>query len=280
MRYNILGIYYGFHYFEVTDNHMEQKEIVASSNRGRNLFYGAGVIFLIAASVLVFAGARFAMRAGDAAESAASVVEPIGDRVRQLFVPATPVILPNPATIVRQINDLARLETASYELEKVVTADSGQDGLVDLFLGESMVFVAYGKVFAGVDLAAMTPQDLAVVDPDTVMVHLPQAMIFNDIPVLDNERSYVADRDTGLLVKGDANLETQVRQTAEASILEAANASDILDRANFNAQQYMQGFLEGLGFTEVIFTQDVPTNVPPYEQPVPKGYLLLPTPAP
>jgi hypothetical protein len=98
--------------------------------------------------------------------------------------------------------------------------------------------------------------------------------------MLDNDRSFVADRDTGLLVKGDPALETQVRQSAEAAILEAASSSDILERANFNAQQYMQGFLEGLGFTEVIFTQDVPTDVPPYEQPVPKGYLLLPTPTP
>ncbi|MEZ4515999.1 MAG: DUF4230 domain-containing protein [Chloroflexota bacterium] len=259
---------------------MDQKETIESGSRSRAVLYGAGVIFLLSVSVLVFAGARLALRAGDAAENAAAAVEPISDRVRELFVAATPVILPNPATIVNEINDLARLETASYELEKVITADSGQEGLVDLFLGESMVFVAHGKVFAGVDLATMTPEDLAVVDPDTVMVHLPQAEIFSDIPVLDTDQSYVADRDTGLLTKGDPNLETQVRQAAEDAILEAAQSSDILDRANFNAQQYMTGFLEGLGFTEVIFTQDIPTDVPPYEQPVPKGYLIMPTPSP
>jgi hypothetical protein len=259
---------------------MEEKEVSKSSSTGKNVLYGAAVIFVIAASVLLFAGARLAMRAGDAAESAAAAVEPIGDRVRELFVRATPVILPNPATIVTQINDLARLETASYEMEKIITADSNQSGLMEFLLGESMVFVAHGKIYAGVDLSTMTPADLVVVDPDTVMVHLPQAEIFEDIPALDTERSFVADRDTGLLVKGDANLETQVRQSAEAALREAGRSSDILDRANFNAQQYMQGFLEGLGFTEVIFTQDVPTDVPPYEQPVPKGYLLLPTPTP
>lgn len=258
---------------------MEQKEVAQAGSRSRSLLYGASILFLVAASVLIFAGARLALRAGDAAESASSAMDPIADRVRELFVQATPVILPNPATIVTQINDLARLETASYELEKVITANSGQDGLVDFFLGESMVFVAHGKVFAGVDLAQMTPDDLVVVDPDTVMVRLPQAEIFADIPVLDNEKSFVADRDTGLLVKGDPALETQVRQSAEAAITEAAAATDILDRANFNAQEFMQGFLEGLGFTEVIFTQEIPTNVPPYEQPVPKGYQLLPTPA-
>lgn len=259
---------------------MEHKEGLETGHRSRNMLYGAGVFFLVAASVMVFATARLAMRAGDAAENASSAVEPIADKVRQLFVQATPVILPNPATIVTQINDLARLETASYEMEKVITANSGQDGVMGFLLGESMIFVAHGKVVAGVDLATMRPEDLAVVDPDTVMVRLPQATIFDDLPVLDNDKSFVADRDTGLLIKGDPALETQVRQSAEAAILTDAAATDILDRANFNAQQYMQGFLEGLGFTEIIFTQEIPTNLPAYEQPVPKGYQLQPTPAP
>jgi hypothetical protein len=112
------------------------------------------------------------------------------------------------------------------------------------------------------------------------MVHLPEAEIFQDIPVLDNERSYVADRDTGLLVKSDPELETNVRRVAEQSIREAAASSDILDRANTNAQSYMRNFLEGIGFTEVIFTPDTPPEAPPFVQEVPKGYYLLPTATP
>lgn len=251
-----------------------------TTNRSRNVLYGSLIAFFVVLSLLAFAVARLAIRAGDAAEAATSAVEPIGDRVRNLLVPATPVILPNPATIIREIKDLARLETASYEMEKVVTADSGQDGLLEVFLGESMVFVAYGKVYAGVDMSKMSDQDLVVVDPQTVMVHLPPAEIFEDIPALDNDRSYIADRDTGLLSRADPELETKVRQAAEQSIREAAQGSDILDRANANAQEYMKGFLEGLGFTNVIFTQDVPPAAPPYEQPIPKGYFLLPTSTP
>lgn len=248
--------------------------------RRRNLLYGLLIFFFVAMAFLAFAVARLVMTVNDSAQQAASVVEPIGDRFRQLFVPATPVILPNPATVVRQINDLSRLETASYEMEKIVTADSNQEGIFDLLLGESMVFVAYGKVYAGVDFSKMTERDLVVVDPDTVMVHLPNVEIFADIPVLDNDRSYVADRDTGLLVKSDPALETQVRQAAEASIREAASASDILDRANVNAQAYMTNFLQGLGFTEIIFTPETPPEAPPYVQEIPKGYYLLPTATP
>ena len=252
---------------------VESQTALESANRPP----GAYRPFFIALAFLVFAVARLVNTVND---SATSAIEPIGDRVRQLFVPATPVILPDPVTVVRQINDLSRLETASYEMEKIVTADSEQDGFIGMLLGESMVFIGYGKVYAGVDFSKMNAADLVVVDPDTVMVHLPGAEIFADIPVLDNDRSYVADRDTGLLTRADPELETQVRQAAERSIREAAQSSDILARANTNAQTYMHNFLAGLGFTEIIFTPEAPPPAAPYVQEVPKGYLLLPTATP
>jgi hypothetical protein len=255
------------------------EELVESPPRSksRTILYGLVALFVVTLCFLAYAVARLVNTVND---GASGVVEPLSERVQSLLVPATPVILPDPATVVLQINDLSRLETASYEMEKVVTADSEQDGFIGMLLGESMVFIAYGKVYAGVDFARMTTADLVVVDPDTVMVHLPPAEIFADIPVLDNERSYVADRDTGLLTRADPALETQVRQAAEASIREAAQSSDILNRANANAQTYMRNFLAGLGFTEIIFTPDTPPAVAPYQQEVPKGYYLLPTPTP
>lgn len=259
---------------------MESKEDFVEApqrSRARTMLIGLTALLLVGLCFLAFAVARLVNTVG---EGASGVVEPLSERMQSLLVPATPVILPDPATVVMQINDLSRLETASYEMEKIVTADSEADGFMGYLLGESMLFVAYGKVFAGVDFARMTAADLVVVDPDTVMVHLPPAEIFSDIPVLDNERSYVADRDTGLLTRADPELETQVRQAAEASIREAAQASDILGRANSNAQTYMRNFLSGLGFTEIIFTPDTPPAVAPYQQEVPKGYYLLPTATP
>ncbi len=263
---------------------MTKEEIMESEarprSRGRTIVYGLVALLFVALAFLAFAVARLVMSVGDTAENAASAVEPITDRFRQLLVPATPVILPDPATIVRQINDLSRLETASYEMEKIVTADSEQDGLQGMLLGESMIFVAYGKLYAGVDFSRMTAADIVVVDPDSVLVHLPEAEIFADIPVLDNDRSYVADRDTGLLTRADPELETRVRQAAEASIREAAMSSDILGRANTNAQTYMRNLLGGLGFTDVTFTSETPPPAAPYQQEVPKGYYLLPTATP
>jgi hypothetical protein len=206
------------------------------------------------------------------------VVQPIGDLVRQLVIPATPVILPSSTTIVHQINDLARLETASVDMEKVITAERNQEVLWGA-LGETLIFIACGKVVAGVDFAEMSVEDVQVVDPETVMVHLPEAKLFDDLPVIDNECSYIADRDTGLLTRADPELETEVRRVAERTIKEEALQTGVLETADYNAQQYMLNFLQGVGFENVIFTDDTPPTPPPYVQELPKGYTIV-TPTP
>lgn len=238
-------------------------------SRLRQLFYISMIIFFLVMAFVAYTVVQGVQKANE------SIVAPIGELVGNLFVPATPVILPDGPTIVGQIKDMSRLETTSYQFEKVVTAQRVQEIFgVEIEL-ESMVFVGYGTVVAGVDFSKMQVEDLQVVDPDTVMVHLPPAEIFDDLPVLDTERSYVADRDTMLLVQADPELETQMRQAAEQSIKEAAQASDILDRANANAQEFMMNFLQGLGFEEVIFMADTPPTAVPYEQELPKGYILV-----
>jgi hypothetical protein len=175
---------------------------------------------------------------------------------------------------VNAINDKAELVTANYSMEKVITAERNQELLWGAF-GENLIFVAYGEVIAGVDLATMQAADVVVVDPDTVMVHLPEAQLF-DYPILDNERSQVVDRDTGLFAEADPQLETLVRQQAEVEIRAAALEAGILERANTNAESYMREFLSSLGFTEVIFTESAPPPAPPFVQEVPKGFAVTP----
>jgi regulator of protease activity HflC (stomatin/prohibitin superfamily) len=242
-----------------------------SINMLRNVVYVLLIIFFIVASVAAYAVISTVNKADEA------VVQPIGDLVRQLVLPATPVILPDKTTIVLEINNLTRLETASIELEKVITAERDQELLWGA-MGETMVFVAYGTVYAGVDFAQMTTDDLQVVSPDTVWIHLPEAQYFDDIPALNTERSFVADRDTGLLTKGDPELETEVRQVAEATLREEAMSSNVLQVANDNARQFMQDFLQGLGFENIEFWDETPPPAPPYEQEVPKGFAVTPAP--
>lgn len=235
----------------------------------RKVMYALLIIFFATAMFLMVSVLVTANRAREA-------VSPIGDLVRDLVIPATPVVLPDRVVIVTEIQDLARLETASYSFEKIIRAERGRQDLLWGALGETLIFVAHGEVVAGVDLSKMQMQDLQVVDPETVMVHLPEAEIFHVIP--DEERSYVADRDTGLLVRADPQLETQVRRAAVAELRAAAEESDILARAEQNAEMYMDNFLRGLGFTNITFTDETPPEAPPFEQELPKGYAVTPVP--
>ncbi len=77
--------------------------------------------------------------------------DPIVRLAREMMIPATPVVMPDPVTIVREVNQIARLETASFIGEKVIVAEKNTDSLFGLF-EESIVFVAYGEVIAGIDM--------------------------------------------------------------------------------------------------------------------------------
>ncbi|MCA9973313.1 MAG: DUF4230 domain-containing protein [Anaerolineales bacterium] len=236
------------------------------------------VLLILFLALMLVAGGIFVagvLRVRQGVQQAGEMMAPVQDLMRQLVIPATPVILPSPTSILRSINDEARLITLSANYEKVMIAERNNDVLWGA-LGEKLIFVANGTVVAGVDLAELSADDILVVDPDTVMVRLPQAEIFDDLPVLNNELSYVADRDTGLLTRADPELETQVRRAAEAEILEVARGGDLLERANVNAQQELQKIIEAVGFREVLFFADEFPPVTPYAQEAPKGYVVTP----
>jgi len=116
-------------------------------NPMRNVAYVFLIIFLVVATIAVIAGVYLGYTA---VKGVQSVSDPIGDLVRQLVVETSPVILPNPVVIVEEINSLARLETAEYSFQDILQIERNQELLWGVF-GESLLFVAYGDVIAGVD---------------------------------------------------------------------------------------------------------------------------------
>ena len=165
-----------------------------------------------------------------------------------LFNP-TPTVVPDPVTIIHDIRSLARLETVQYTLEKLITAESGQGSLGFLF-GDKLLFVAHGTVVAGVDLAKLSADDLWLTG-GVLNVRLPAAEVFS--ATLDNKLSYVYDRETGLLTRGQVELETLARQSAEDEIKQAALDDGILSTADQNARAYLTSLFLGLGFPDVVF---------------------------
>lgn len=188
---------------------------------------------------------------------AQSAIQPLSDltqnvstQVAQVLNP-TPTIIPDPVTIIHSVRSIARLETIQYSVEKVITAESGQ-GAFGLLFGDRLLLVAHGVVIAGVDLEKLSPQDLRL-ENGVLYVRLPEAEIF--IATLDNAKTYVYDRETGVLTKGNIQLETEARRAAEEEIRKAALEDGILTQANRNAQAYLLRLFLQLGYRDVIFEE-------------------------
>ncbi len=219
-----------------------------------------GIIVLILVILLMGGvGMFFAFR-----ELSSEIVDPIRKvnndmrtQVAQVLHP-TPTIMPDPVTIVNEVRVLARLETIQYTVEKVITAETGQEVLGELF-GDRLLFIAHGLVIAGVDLSELSSDDITISD-GLVEIDLPDPEIF--VATLDNDKSSVYDRQTGLFRQGDPDLETLARQAAEEEIYQAALEDGILQKANDNAEMFLERLLDDLGFEDVIFTPYEPEESP------------------
>jgi hypothetical protein len=182
-----------------------------------------------------------------------SVTDNISTQVANVLHP-TPTILPDPVTIIHSVRDLARLETIQYTVEKVIVAESNQGPFGFLF-GDRLILVAHGLVIAGVDMSLMQPQDLEV-RQGVLYVRLPAPEIF--VATLDNQKSYVVNRDTGLLTRGDLQLESTARASAENEIRNTAIDDGILKQARQNAESYLTRLFRQLGYADVIFQAATP----------------------
>lgn len=172
----------------------------------------------------------------------------LGTQVANVLYP-TPTIIPDPITIVHEVRSLARLETIKFSVEKIITAETRQ-GTFEWLVGDKLIFVAHGEVIAGVDLSKLDADDIEIKD-GILYVSLPDPEIF--ATVLDNDQSYVYDRETGIFSKGEVDLETEARRAAEDEIRKSAQVDGILVLAGQNAESFLARLFYDLGYAKVIF---------------------------
>ena len=153
-------------------------------------------------------------------------------------------------TVVDRIQKLQRLETVVYNMDKLVTGAKESRIFPDFLAGDRLLMMVHGEVVAGIDFSSLKPGDVKV-DGKAVQLHLPAPEVFSTR--IDNDKTRVYSRQTGLLVPTDPNLETQVRQEAERQLQEAALADGILKTAQQNAASNLNGLLQGLGFEKIEF---------------------------
>jgi hypothetical protein len=151
-------------------------------------------------------------------------------------------------TVVRQIQQLQRLETVSYTMDKIISGEHSNAYLPKFLAGDRLLLVVHGEVVAGIDLAGLRPGDVQV-SGQKVSIHLPAAGVFSTR--IDNARTKVYSRDTGLFSSPDPDLESEVRVEAERQLQQAALQDGILKTANANARTTITGMLQGFGFHEV-----------------------------
>lgn len=224
-----------------------------SSLRWWVLIFGVLLILSIAGIAVVMAVKNSVQQAQQAFAPVSDLSNSVGTQVAQLLHP-TPTVIPDPVTVIQEVRSLARLETIQYSVEKVITAETGQ-GTFGFLFGDRLLFVAHGIVIAGVDLEKLRPEDLRL-ENGVLYIIMPEPEIF--IATLDNEKSYVYDRNTGVLNRGDINLETTARRAAEQEIANAAREDGILDLAGQNAERYLESLFLSLGYNDVIFIQPTP----------------------
>ena len=154
-------------------------------------------------------------------------------------------------SVIKEIRSLGNLETASYSIEKIVEAGTDSNRIQDFLFGDKLLLIANGKVVAGIDLSQVAEKDV-IVENGSLAITLTAPVILSSN--LDNSQTKVYDRTQGYLNKGNKDLETEARKSAEASITKAACEAGILVEARDNAIKRITQLFEFAGFTSVSVT--------------------------
>ena len=171
------------------------------------------------------------------------------------------VVRPTPDVLIA-VRDLARLESASFHMERVIDLSDKQSKLWGMISTEdAILLVAVAEVTAGVDLQKLTASDVKV-DPArrTARIELPAPEVLH--AALDNDKTYVHSRKTGTLADRHENLESRARKEAERTLVESARQAGILNRAGENARRTVEALVHSLGYDKVEVTVRSPQPAP------------------
>ena len=161
----------------------------------------------------------------------------------------TPTPTPTPIVVISQIHPLGRLETTEFVMRTVIDLENEPGNMWERVFGtDKLMLIAEGEVVGGFDLSKISEEDIEV-NGTSVKLTLPPAEILYSR--IDNERTYVYERQTGLFHRPDKTLESRARLLAEKSLTQWAEERDIYQKAEESGRIYLENFLRSLGFTKV-----------------------------
>jgi len=155
------------------------------------------------------------------------------------------------ANVLAKIQELRRLESVSFHMERVIDLKQRQDHLFGLIqANDEILLIAAGDVIAGVDLEKMRDGDVTVYPRERrarVRVPPPELLVVS----LDNDRTYVHSRKTDLLAQRNEQIESRARQLAESTIRQAALDAGVLERARQSAGNTITVLVRSLDYDRV-----------------------------
>ncbi len=147
------------------------------------------------------------------------------------------------AAVVTQVQALSQLVTVQYVFEKVVLLDD-----VKWYGQNRLLMIAHGVVKAGVDLRKVTKADV-MIDRDRLRLRLSRPQLVDTY--LDESRTEVLERSTGILRQFDQQMEQDARRQALESIRKAARAAGILRDAEERTRLQLNALGVAAGFRVV-----------------------------
>jgi hypothetical protein len=153
--------------------------------------------------------------------------------------------------VITGIHAFGRLETTQYVMQTLIEIEDEPDTLLERLSRDKLLLIAEGEVVAGFDLTQVLAGDIVVVGRAVTLTLSPPEILYSRV---DNERTFVYERDTGLLRNPDPELETKARRKAEEKLTNWALERGILEDAKEYGRSYLENFLRSLGFTQVTVT--------------------------
>jgi hypothetical protein len=151
----------------------------------------------------------------------------------------------NTSSILKQVQTLSQLVTVKYVVENVIVAEDSK------WYGDNRVLlVAHGIVKAGINLEAIKPGDVQI-NGKKLAIKLPGAGL-TDV-YLDEHRTQILERTTGLMRAFDKDLEHNAREQALQKLSRSAYDSGIIKDANDRARTQLGNLFLQLGFDDVSF---------------------------
>jgi hypothetical protein len=151
----------------------------------------------------------------------------------------------NTSTLLKQVQTISELSTVKYVFEKLVIIEDVK------WYGENKVMlIAHGIVKAGIDFQRMGTNDIQISDKK-ISITLPPTQIIDAF--LDDKKTQVLERSTGLMRTFDRDLEQNARRQAVDDLKRAARYNGILKEADERARSQVKNLFQQLGFTEVEF---------------------------